>query len=99
MGSSSPRAVFLAPVFVPPSPVLQQVVYYEDDLCVVIYDGFPKAQYHLLLLAKASKGSDLASPPPGCRPSSVREPVNLGVCFFWLFLLLRSLGWGTGSCR
>ena len=61
---------------------------------MVIYDGFPKAQYHLLLLAKASKGSDLASPPPGCRPSSVREPVNLGVCFFLAVFVVKELGLG-----
>lgn len=64
--ASRPRVMFLAPALVPPSPAMQQVVYYEDELCVVIYDGFPKAQYHLLLLAKASKGSDLASVPPEC---------------------------------
>lgn len=30
----------------------QNEVYYEDDQCVVVYDGYPKSKYHLLLLPK-----------------------------------------------
>ena len=42
----------------PPS-ALQKNVYYEDELCVVIYDGFPKAKHHLLIIAKVKEGSAL----------------------------------------
>ncbi|CAM9698538.1 unnamed protein product [Ectocarpus sp. 12 AP-2014] len=31
---------------------LQREVYFSDDHCVVIYDGYPKSRYHLLLLPK-----------------------------------------------
>lgn len=30
----------------------QNEVYYEDEQCLVIYDGYPKSRYHLLLLPK-----------------------------------------------
>ncbi|CAM9459835.1 unnamed protein product [Pylaiella littoralis] len=31
---------------------LQNEVYYEDDQCLVIYDGYPKSRFHLLLVPK-----------------------------------------------
>ncbi|KAL7579974.1 hypothetical protein ACA910_004968 [Epithemia clementina (nom. ined.)] len=34
------------------SPSLQENIYYHDDNCVVIYDGYPKARMHLLLLPR-----------------------------------------------
>ena len=34
----------------PLPPSLQDNVYYQDENCVVIYDGYPKARMHLLLL-------------------------------------------------
>eukprot|EP00903_Cladosiphon_okamuranus_P008221 g7914.t1 len=36
----------------PRSPEMQNEVFYEDDQCLVIYDGYPKARFHLLLLPK-----------------------------------------------
>ena len=30
----------------------QAGVFYEDECCVVVYDGYPKSRFHLLLLAK-----------------------------------------------
>ncbi|CBN74191.1 FHA-HIT protein [Ectocarpus siliculosus] len=36
-----------------PMPVeLQREVYFSDNQCVVVYDGYPKSRYHLLLLPK-----------------------------------------------
>eukprot|EP01084_Bolivina_argentea_P245718 411307_1 len=34
----------------------EEAVYYENEVAVVIYDGFPKAQKHLLLLPKQLPG-------------------------------------------
>lgn len=66
------RWIFLG-AFVPPSRVLQNDVYYEDDLCVVIYDRYPKAKYHLLLIAKVKR-----SPAPSwCRTSFTWQLVTL----------------------
>ncbi|CAM9127374.1 unnamed protein product [Ectocarpus fasciculatus] len=31
---------------------LQREVYFSDDQCVVVYDGYPKSRFHLLLLPK-----------------------------------------------
>ncbi|CAM9459764.1 unnamed protein product [Pylaiella littoralis] len=45
----------------PRPPELQNEVYFEDDQCVVIYDGYPKSRYHLLLLPKP-KFLDVESP-------------------------------------
>ncbi|CAN0091562.1 unnamed protein product [Ectocarpus fasciculatus] len=35
-------------------PALQDEIYYQDEQFMVIYDGYPKARYHLLLMAKPS---------------------------------------------
>lgn len=35
---------------------LQREVYFSDDQCVVVYDGYPKSRYHLLLLPKPKVG-------------------------------------------
>ncbi|CAM9128689.1 unnamed protein product [Hapterophycus canaliculatus] len=37
---------------VPRRADLQNEVYFEDGQCVVVYDGYPKSKYHLLLLPK-----------------------------------------------
>lgn len=42
------------------SATLQANIYYHDDDCVVIYDGYPKARMHLLLLPR--RLSSLSSP-------------------------------------
>ena len=39
------------------------MIFYEDELCIVIYDRFPKAQYHLLLIAKVRKGKEMLLRP------------------------------------
>lgn len=67
------RTVDLSWAFVPPSPALQNDVYYEDDLCVVIYDKYPKAKYHLLLIAKVKR----SSAPSWCRTSFTWQLVTL----------------------
>ncbi|CAM9273729.1 unnamed protein product, partial [Ascophyllum nodosum] len=48
----------------PRSPSLQAGVFYEDECCVVVYDGYPKSRFHLLLLAKkeASDVLDVKTP-------------------------------------
>lgn len=39
-------------VFVDVAVAVQREVFYEEEHCVVVYDGYPKAKYHLLLLPK-----------------------------------------------
>eukprot|EP01041_Mallomonas_annulata_P007600 gene7600-15573_t len=36
----------------PLPPHLQQAVFYQDDICIVVYDAYPKAKVHLLLMLK-----------------------------------------------
>eukprot|EP00904_Undaria_pinnatifida_P014032 jgi/Undpi1/975/HiC_scaffold_10.g04439.m1 len=36
-------------------------VYYEDELCVAIYDGYPKAKYHVLLVAKGDSDGAISA--------------------------------------
>eukprot|EP00904_Undaria_pinnatifida_P014065 jgi/Undpi1/978/HiC_scaffold_10.g04442.m1 len=52
-GTTGPKNQWLLDYLAEPRrPELEKVIYYEDELCVVIYDGFPKAKYHLLLIGK-----------------------------------------------
>lgn len=66
------RAVAFTATFDPLSPVSQEMVYYEDEQCLVIYDKHPKAKYHLLLMGKVRKGSALLL--PGTDPHPCGSP-------------------------
>ena len=43
------------------SQTLQNNIYYRDDDCVVIYDGYPKARMHLLLLPRQLQSKEIQS--------------------------------------
>ena len=51
------------------------MVYYEDDLCIAIYDRFPKAKYHLLLVAKVMNETVWLSRP--LHPGATRFPCGV----------------------
>lgn len=47
---------------IPRPGALQDAVYYEDEQCLIIYDGYPKAKRHLLLIPKKEIISDALQP-------------------------------------
>lgn len=54
-------------------------MYYEDDQCLVIYDGYPKSRYHLLLLPKP-KVSELICTPIVSPLGRAMTPSSFSTC-------------------